>query len=253
MLARLDDDQEQYAAILHDKDVDENGELKKPHYHVLLTYDNPRSLVSISKRLCVAHNAVEAKDNAKQSMMYLCHRTAKSRNKWQYGSDALFGPLAERAAAVIADSDMKDEPESSRAAALLSVIVAPDGPRTVTQLVAVALERGLWDVYRRAAYTWSKVLEEAQAADRPAHMPVGWESITAAETAGKAMSDAPSGVSGSKPQLADYPQELVELAVQLAASDARAARGEHDPLRFAILRKVELAGGREVLPPPEFL
>lgn len=253
MLARLDDEEEQYAGILHDKDVDENGELKKPHYHVLLTYDNPRSLASISKRLCVAQNSVEAKDNAKQSMLYLCHRTAKSRNKWQYGTDALFGPLAERAAALIADSDMRDEPESSRAAELLSVIVAPDGPRTVTQLVAVALERGLWDVYRRAAYTWGKVLEEAQAGDRPTYQAAGWSSVAAAEIAGKAMSDAPGGADAGKPQLAEYPQELVELAVQLAASDVLAARGEHDPLRFAILRKVELAGGRSVLPPAEFL
>lgn len=259
VLARLDDEKEQYAGILHDKDVDENGELKKPHYHILLTYDNARSLSSIAKRLCVAYNAVEAKDNAKQSMMYLCHRTAKSRNKWQYDTSALFGPLAERAAAVISDSDMRDEPESSRAAALLSIIVAPDGPRTVTQLVAVVVESGLWDVYRRAAYTWHKVLEEAQAADRPTYQAEGWSSVSAAEIAGKALSDAPFGENAQagfcdrKVAFVEYAQELIDLAAQLKVSDARAARGEHDPLRYVLLRKVELAGGRAVLPPAEFL
>ncbi|WP_429983777.1 Rep family protein, partial [Mycoplasmopsis bovis] len=27
--------------ILHDKDIDENGEPKKPHYHFILAWENP--------------------------------------------------------------------------------------------------------------------------------------------------------------------------------------------------------------------
>ena len=40
-----------YAAILHDKDLDDNGELKKPHFHVVIRFPNPRYVYSVIKQL----------------------------------------------------------------------------------------------------------------------------------------------------------------------------------------------------------
>lgn len=50
---------EQHTAIavspLHDKDIDQSGDLKKPHYHVLFTYESPKSveqMIDIVKSIC---------------------------------------------------------------------------------------------------------------------------------------------------------------------------------------------------------
>ena len=51
-----------YAYILHDKDTwDEDseehksGDLKKPHWHIIICFKNPRSIDSIKKELCLNH------------------------------------------------------------------------------------------------------------------------------------------------------------------------------------------------------
>lgn len=38
--------------ILHDRDVEGTGELKKPHYHVMVMYDSPRASSTVSKVAC---------------------------------------------------------------------------------------------------------------------------------------------------------------------------------------------------------
>lgn len=50
----------QYARILHDKDKLENGEYKKPHYHIIIYIGkNPRNRSSISKETQVKENYIE--------------------------------------------------------------------------------------------------------------------------------------------------------------------------------------------------
>ena len=44
---------DEWAWIVHDKDVDENGELKKPHVHWIGSIANPVPLTTISNRLTV--------------------------------------------------------------------------------------------------------------------------------------------------------------------------------------------------------
>lgn len=43
VLQPLIDEADHYAWILHDRDKDENGKVKKPHYHLLLAYTNARN------------------------------------------------------------------------------------------------------------------------------------------------------------------------------------------------------------------
>ena len=73
-----------YSLILHDKDVDEDGQIKEPHYHLYLKFINARTCQSIIKQFEGAH--VEIPINENQSIKYLLHATknAKAQGKHQY-------------------------------------------------------------------------------------------------------------------------------------------------------------------------
>ena len=48
-----------YLGITHDKDTTDNGEIKKKHDHIVLYFDNPRTIESLSKELDLPSNYIE--------------------------------------------------------------------------------------------------------------------------------------------------------------------------------------------------
>lgn len=97
-----------YVAMLHDKDVKEDGtgELKKAHYHVLVSYSNPRSLSGVLKEykdFDVSHaEPIQSSDNY---IKYMIHDTADSKDKYQYDKSALLGDAEMIARAFAKDDD----------------------------------------------------------------------------------------------------------------------------------------------------
>lgn len=73
---------QRWAYILHDRDIDADGQLKKPHYHVLLEFVNPRSVSSVAKMLGIPDNMVEIVYSVEGSRLYLTH--ANAPDKVQY-------------------------------------------------------------------------------------------------------------------------------------------------------------------------
>lgn len=76
--------------IYHDKDVTEEGELKKPHYHIMIMWDGPISMVmarNIAGHFGAANNYVESVRSKKTYARYMCH--LDQPNKYQYGVDSL--------------------------------------------------------------------------------------------------------------------------------------------------------------------
>lgn len=74
-----------YAMILHDKDVHKNGEPKEKHIHLMLSYENARSINSIAKKLGDKPQYIEMwKGKAENGYSYLIHATKESINKYQY-------------------------------------------------------------------------------------------------------------------------------------------------------------------------
>lgn len=72
----------EYAYILHDKDVDSNGDLKKPHYHVLCwfpSYVHIDAFVKVTGRNVEAFTSIRSRD---RSIQYLVHRN--DPDKYQY-------------------------------------------------------------------------------------------------------------------------------------------------------------------------
>lgn len=74
-----------YALIVHDKDVNDKGEPAEKHVHVMLTFENARSVNSIAKQLGDKPQYLQkwGKDE-ENGYAYLIHATTKSISKYQY-------------------------------------------------------------------------------------------------------------------------------------------------------------------------
>lgn len=74
-----------YALILHDKDVNEKGQPEEPHIHVMLSFDNARSINSVAKLLGDKAQYIEVwKGDSNNGYAYLIHATDNARTKYQY-------------------------------------------------------------------------------------------------------------------------------------------------------------------------
>lgn len=79
-----------YIFILHDCDIDLNGELKKPHIHLLLHYKNPVTLGSIAfyfHTTQVQKININNKPLCRYKVRYLTHKD--DLKKFQYSEDLL--------------------------------------------------------------------------------------------------------------------------------------------------------------------
>lgn len=93
-----------YLYINHDRDkyifdvLDENGnvlhhkgELKKPHYHILLHFNNPRYTNAVAKELQIEENLLQKCSSADSYIIYLTHKDEPL--KYQYDVSDFSGTL----------------------------------------------------------------------------------------------------------------------------------------------------------------
>lgn len=74
-----------YAGITHDKDITDSGKPAEDHVHVMLEFQNPRSLNAVAKALGDKPQQLAKWENGVENgFSYLCHRTTKARSKYQY-------------------------------------------------------------------------------------------------------------------------------------------------------------------------
>lgn len=76
-----------YKAIIHDRDVDENGERKKSHMHVVLKLDSTQPNKTIAENLGITTNYVQSIVSLKGALDYLTHKF--SQDKFQYNESDL--------------------------------------------------------------------------------------------------------------------------------------------------------------------
>ena len=86
LIKRVEDtNPKKYAWIVHDKDVNEQGEPVEDHVHLMLSYENARSINNIAKTLGDEPQRIEIwKGKAENGYSYLIHATKDSINKYQY-------------------------------------------------------------------------------------------------------------------------------------------------------------------------
>lgn len=75
--------------IKHDKDLKEDGSLKKPHYHIILKFKNYKWLSALSDELSIPMNYFEKIRSLDNMLTYFLHY--KEENKYHYNFDDLVG------------------------------------------------------------------------------------------------------------------------------------------------------------------
>lgn len=135
-----------FAAILHDKDVyedgDHKGELKKPHWHIVVRFKNAVWNTAVAKELGITANYLEACKNVDASLLYLVHYG--NDDKAQYDYEAVFGPLRLKLSTLLSDTD-----EGTRVLNLVQIIEDSPGLIGYTELIKKAVAAGLYADLRR--------------------------------------------------------------------------------------------------------
>lgn len=143
-----------YAYIVHDKDFNENGELKKEHIHFLVKFKNPRSIEGLANEIGIKSNYIEdTKKDYKQGLRYLIHLDDK--DKYQYNINEVYGPLKKILLKEIEQA--KTEPEY-----IIDIISIIDSLNYiyVRDFSQIMCSKGLWGYYRRNASIINQIINE---------------------------------------------------------------------------------------------
>lgn len=156
-----------HAMIRHDMDtyeedvyregelVNKAGEIKKPHYHVIIKFENARYKTSLAKELEIEENYIQVCLNIKSQLLYLIH--FRDYDKYLYSVDNVTGQLKQDLILAIAKEE-KDE--NKRVHDIYMWINKQARPLSITKLSTWCYENGYWDVFRRASSIFFRVLEE---------------------------------------------------------------------------------------------
>lgn len=144
-----------YAAILHDKDKDEDGNLKKAHWHVVLRFQQANWSSAICKNIGIEHNYIEECKKFDNAMCYLVHYN--DTDKAQYEVSEVFGTLAPRLKEII---NKGEKSEGEKVYELIEFIENCGGKITVKEFSKYCALNGYWAEFRRSGAIFCKMLEE---------------------------------------------------------------------------------------------
>lgn len=137
-----------YAFILHDSDIEDDGTLKKPHYHWIGSFDNPRLKSVVCNRLEVAENYVgliNKKDGTYKSwpaaVQYLVHENLES--KFQYSVDLCISNFS-------LDPFLSRSPPEVQIMKMVDFIYRAGPVCSVRDMVKFAVDHGCYSEFRRA-------------------------------------------------------------------------------------------------------
>ena len=146
-----------FAAILHDKDVYEDGEhageLKKPHWHIVVRFKNAVWNTAIAKELGITPNYLEACKDVDASLLYLVH--FENEEKAQYNYEEVFGPLRLKLATLLSDTD-----EGTRILNIVDIVESSPGPISCSELLKKAVAAGLYADLRRMGHLATCLVRE---------------------------------------------------------------------------------------------
>lgn len=151
-----------YFMILHDKDIDEDGQLKKEHVHILLEFPNPRRIKSVMREMCVLEeNLVNPVTSKKGYIRYLTH--IDDKDKYQYKqSNIQTNCKTDVERAYKCDKDSIEQAEY-----MLNYICANPNS-SITELSRVAIDNGCWSQFRSGFNVFSAIRIEHLETNRPA-------------------------------------------------------------------------------------
>lgn len=141
-----------YAMILHDKDTLENGELKKPHYHVVIHFKNARYKKAIAKYLGIEENYITGCD-LKAQLRYLVHYD--NEDKYQYDLEEVEGTLKKLFLNYI------EVNKKNMSIEIKDIIKGIEENKIITikDLMLWGCDNGYIDIILKNSYIFSKMLE----------------------------------------------------------------------------------------------
>lgn len=132
-----------YAYILHDKDTNDDGTLKKAHYHLLIFFDNARWTDAILKEINIDNkNLIEFKDNKVYAIRYLIH--SNNKDKFQYDIDNIITNVD-----ILPYFNNIQDKETDSIFLILDYINSFNGIIRYKDLYDYVLSNNVWSVYRR--------------------------------------------------------------------------------------------------------
>lgn len=146
-----------YAYILHDKDWDELGQPKKEHYHIIISTPNAIWNTALSVKTGIEINLIQNCRNYDLALNYLIH--LNDNTKHQYDLDEVNGPLKEKLRKQINNDDV-DENEK---VIILMEYLETTSDLSLKSFVLFACNNGYYDVFRRSATIFIKLLDEQRA------------------------------------------------------------------------------------------
>ena len=146
-----------FCGILHDKDVDESGKLKKTHIHLVL-WGVQTTISSLSSRLGLPENYISIRGTRVSRLRYLVH--ADNPEKYQYSPDVAFGSPS--GLKKFRESLNVSEDENDNVFSIISLLESYPQYEYVSLLTFVkdVCASSLFPYYRRAQSTFIELWRE---------------------------------------------------------------------------------------------
>ncbi|MBS7377348.1 MAG: hypothetical protein KIG42_05085 [Paludibacteraceae bacterium] len=146
-----------FCGILHDKDVDETGNIKKAHIHLVL-WGVQTTISSLSSRLGLPENYISIRGTRVSRLRYLVH--ADNPEKYQYSPDVAFGSPS--GLKKFRESLNVSEDENDNVFSIISLLESYPQNEYVSLLTFVkdVCSSSLFPYYRRAQATFIELWRE---------------------------------------------------------------------------------------------
>lgn len=140
----------EYAYILHDRDIKEDGTPKKEHIHLALRQDTPTTRSAIASKLGIDVKWVQYADKWQSCIRYLCH--VDDDDKTPYAPTEIVSNFE-------VNKYIKYKDDVSMASVIFNHIIESNCTSTI-DLVKWCIDNACWSEFRRCFSIWSSVMCE---------------------------------------------------------------------------------------------
>lgn len=143
-----------FARIKHDKDLEENGEKKKNHYHVIIYVGkNPRNRKAIAKETGIKENYIEG-CNKENMLLYLIHYN--NPEKTQYDIEEVDGELQKELIQIIQNKSLYQKDKLQN----ILNIITKENISTIAEITQFCIEKNYYEVLKQNQYLITKIIQE---------------------------------------------------------------------------------------------
>ena len=144
---------ENYAYIVHDKDINKDNELKKAHTHIVLEFNNARWSSSLAEELGITPNYIQNCKNFEKALDYLIH--FNDDTKYQYDINEVKGNLKKQ---LIKQMNSFNKDENEIVKEIIEMINNSD-LIDISTFVKVMCDLGYYSYFRRSLSLFLRLID----------------------------------------------------------------------------------------------